>query len=181
MPTSELFPPPIAVADFVAPLPGEHTKPHNPYEMADRMATVLVTVVLLFALAFGAIQARGGALHWYDLVVFMVCYVPLGLGITIGYHRMLTHRAFTARPAVRATFAILGSMAIEGPPIEWVANHRKHHAFSDEVGDLHSPHVDHGGGWGEALRACGTRIWAGCFALRLPTNAVTPRTYSPTR
>jgi stearoyl-CoA desaturase (delta-9 desaturase) len=75
-----------------------------------------------------------------------------GLGVTVGFHRLFTHRSFKARPAVRAILAVLGSVAVEGPVISWVADHRKHHAFSDRPGDPHSPHVDHGVGWLGALR-----------------------------
>src|SRR6478735_8450515 len=75
-----------------------------------------------------------------------------GLGITVGFHRHLTHRAFKAKPWLHGLLGILGSAAIEGPVISWVADHRKHHAFSDETGDPHSPHVDHGHGWSGAMR-----------------------------
>ena len=75
-----------------------------------------------------------------------------GLGVTVGFHRLLTHRAFKTTRPVRAALAILGSAAIEGPVISWVADHRKHHAFADREGDPHSPHVDHGHGWRGALR-----------------------------
>jgi stearoyl-CoA desaturase (delta-9 desaturase) len=96
-------------------------------------------------------QAWNEALHWYDLVVFVVTYVPIGLGVTIGFHRHLTHRSFKTSPFLRGVLAALGSAAIEGPVISWVADHRKHHTFSDRRGDPHSPHVDHGHGWrGEA-------------------------------
>ena len=60
----------------------------------------------------------------------------------MGYHRLLTHRSFKTRPWVKYTFAIAGSMALEGSVISWVADHRRHHAFSDQEGDPHSPHVD---------------------------------------
>ena len=79
-------------------------------------------------------------------------YVLTGLGVTVGFHRLLTHRSFKAGRCVRGTLAILGSAAIEGPAISWVADHRKHHKFSDVPGDPHSPHVDHGVGWMGALR-----------------------------
>src|SRR5687768_9010853 len=79
-------------------------------------------------------------------------YAATGLGVTVGFHRMLTHRAFKTKRWVRATFAILGSAAIEGPVISWVADHRKHHAFADVPGDPHSPHVDHGVGLGGVAR-----------------------------
>jgi len=84
-------------------------------------------------------------LHWYDLVAFLAVYIPTGLGITVGFHRLFTHRSFKTGPITRAVLAALGSAAIEGPVVAWVADHRKHHAFSDEEGDPHSPHVDHGG------------------------------------
>ena len=61
--------------------------------------------------------------------------------MTLGYHRMFTHRAFEASRAFRAVMAVLGSMAVEGSVITWVADHRKHHAFTDKEGDPHSPHL----------------------------------------
>ena len=75
-----------------------------------------------------------------DVVLLIALYSATGLGVSVGYHRMLTHGSFHTYPAIRYTFALLGSMAAEGPPSEWVATHRKHHAFSDRPGDPHSPH-----------------------------------------
>ena len=100
-------------------------------------------------LALGAVgwQAWADLLGWSDIAVFAILYVLTGLGITVGFHRHLTHRAFATSRAVRGVLAALGSAAIEGPVISWVADHRKHHAFSDREGDPHSPHVGHGGGW----------------------------------
>jgi stearoyl-CoA desaturase (delta-9 desaturase) len=72
--------------------------------------------------------------------------------VTVGFHRLFTHRAFATKRWLRGVFAALGSAAIEGPVISWVADHRKHHAFADQPGDPHSPHVDHGVGWRGALR-----------------------------
>jgi stearoyl-CoA desaturase (delta-9 desaturase) len=97
-------------------------------------------------------QTWNAQLHWNDLVVFAIMYVPIGLGVTVGFHRLLTHRSFQTSPFLRGVFAALGTAAVEGPVIAWVANHRKHHAFSDREGDPHSPHVGHGGGWKGALR-----------------------------
>ncbi|MGA2454882.1 MAG: acyl-CoA desaturase [Solirubrobacteraceae bacterium] len=113
----------------------------------DQVANVAVMVVPLGLVALAAWRAWGGALRWPDLVALAVTYVLTGLGITVGFHRLLTHRSFKTSPALRALFAALGSAAVEGPVIEWVANHRKHHQFSDEPGDPHSPHVDHASGW----------------------------------
>jgi stearoyl-CoA desaturase (delta-9 desaturase) len=91
-------------------------------------------------------------LHWHDLVVFAVTYVPIGLGVTVGFHRHFSHRAFKAGRGMRLALGALGSAALEGPVVAWVANHRKHHAFSDREGDPHSPHVGHGGEVEGALR-----------------------------
>ena len=78
-------------------------------------------------------------------------YVLAGLGVTIGFHRLLTHRSFQTYMPVQYLFAMLGSMAVQGPVIAWVADHRKHHAHTDEEGDPHSPHVGHGEGFWGAL------------------------------
>jgi stearoyl-CoA desaturase (Delta-9 desaturase) len=139
-------------APIVSPaLPAEFQPPSS-HDRADRVATAIVTLLPLVALAIVAPLAWGGLLRWYDLVVFALCYIPTGLGITVGFHRLLTHRAFNTSPAIRAIFTVLGCMAIEGPPIEWVANHRKHHTYSDEEGDPHSPHVNFAGGLVGSLR-----------------------------
>jgi stearoyl-CoA desaturase (delta-9 desaturase) len=97
---------------------------------------LLLAIVLLWNRAVGAIE----------LSVMAFMYVITGLGITVGYHRMLTHKAFQASKPVEYFWAILGSMAVQGPAIAWVADHRKHHAHTDEEGDPHSPHVGQGSG-----------------------------------
>ena len=122
------------------------------HETRDRIITGTVTVVPFLALGVVAWQLWNSLLHWHDLVVFAILYTASGLGVTIGFHRLFTHRSFKTSSALRGVFAVLGSTAIEGPVISWVADHRKHHAFSDQPGDPHSPHVDHGGGWRGALR-----------------------------
>jgi stearoyl-CoA desaturase (Delta-9 desaturase) len=121
-------------------------------ETRDRVITGLVTLVPFLALFLAAWQVWGSALHWSDLFLFLGMYLLTGLGITVGFHRHLTHRAFRTHGWLHGLLAILGSAAIEGPVISWVADHRKHHAFSDREGDPHSPHVDHGHGWSGALR-----------------------------
>ena len=117
----------------------------------DRLANLAATVVPVGLLGLAMWSAWGGALRWPDLVVMAVTYLLTGLGITVGYHRLFTHRSFKTSAPIRALLAALGSAAIEGPVIEWVANHRKHHQFSDQPGDPHSPHVDRAGGWRGAL------------------------------
>jgi stearoyl-CoA desaturase (delta-9 desaturase) len=116
------------------------------HEAVDRTITGLVTVLPMLMLGVAAWQVWGGLLHWSDLVVFAVTYLVTGFGVTVGFHRHLTHRSFETSRVVRALLAVFGSAAVEGPVISWVADHRKHHAYSDEEGDPHSPHVGHPGG-----------------------------------
>jgi len=87
-----------------------------------------------------------------DLVILAVVYLSTALGITIGFHRMLTHRSFETYRPLKYALAVLGSMAVQGDVIGWVSDHRKHHAFTDEEGDPHSPHVGHGEGALAGLR-----------------------------
>src|SRR4030095_13528495 len=82
------------------------------------------------------LAGRVGPQH---LVMFLGMFVLTGLGITVGYHRMATHRSFEAHPVVKTILLILGSMAVEGPAIGWIANHLKHHTYSDREDDPHSP------------------------------------------
>jgi len=80
-----------------------------------------------------------------DLVIAAVMYMLTAIGVTVGFHRQLTHRSFQTSKPLEYTFAVLGSMAVQGPVIAWVADHRKHHAHTDEAGDPHSPHVSEDG------------------------------------
>jgi stearoyl-CoA desaturase (delta-9 desaturase) len=99
-------------------------------------AGVLVAIVLLWQ-------------QWVDvtdLILLAVFYVLSGIGVTVGFHRLLTHRSFQAHPWTERTFAVLGSLSVQGSVLDWVADHRKHHAHADEEGDPHSPHVGHGSG-----------------------------------
>ncbi|HYY21923.1 MAG TPA: acyl-CoA desaturase, partial [Thermoleophilaceae bacterium] len=120
-------------------------------ERRDRIITGVVTAVPILSLFLVGWQLWASLLGWNDIFVFLLLYVLTGLGVTVGFHRLLTHRAFKTTGPIRAALAILGSAAIEGPVISWVVDHRKHHAFADREGDPHSPHVDHGRGWRGAL------------------------------
>ena len=91
-------------------------------------------------------------LNWSDIAVFAFMYVVSGLGITVGYHRLLTHRAFQTDKWLEYAFAIVGGLAVQGRVIDWVADHRKHHAHTDDEGDPHSPHAGHGAGIRGTLR-----------------------------
>jgi len=94
-------------------------------------AALIAAIVLLWHRAIGPLE----------LGLMIGLYLLTGMGVTLGFHRMLTHRAFEASRAFRAVLAVLGSMAVEGSVITWVADHRKHHAFTDVEGDPHSPHL----------------------------------------
>jgi stearoyl-CoA desaturase (delta-9 desaturase) len=102
---------------------------------------LLAAIVLLWDRAIGPLE----------LGLLVGLYVVTALGVTLGYHRMFTHRAFESSRVFRAIVAVLGSMAIEGSVITWVADHRKHHAFADQEGDPHSPHLS-GAGFVGAVR-----------------------------
>jgi stearoyl-CoA desaturase (delta-9 desaturase) len=91
-------------------------------------------------------------LNWSDIVVFAFMYLVAGFGVTVGFHRLLTHRAFQTHKWLEYGFAIMGSLAVQGRVIDWVADHRKHHAHTDEDGDQHSPHAGQGAGVRGALR-----------------------------
>ena len=86
-----------------------------------------------------------------DLAIAAVMYLLTAIGITVGFHRLLTHRSFQTAKPIEYAFAVIGSMAVQGPVVSWVADHRKHHAHTDVEGDPHSPHVGHGGGIGGML------------------------------
>src|SRR5437588_11163397 len=121
--------------------------------LLDRVASGVVTAVPPIMLAVGMwFGWAGNVLAWKDILVLVISYVVIGTGVTVGFHRLLTHRRFKTSRLLRAAFAALGSAAAEGPVIDWVATHRKHHQFSDVVGDPHSPHVGRGSGWSGAAR-----------------------------
>ena len=140
--------------DVAAATPGcapELTQPVE-NETAARIITGLLTVVPFLLLGLAAWQTWSDQLHWSDLVVFAIVYLATCLGVTVGFHRLFTHRSFSTSRPLRAILAILGSAAIEGPVIAWVADHRRHHAFSDREGDPHSPHVGYEDGWRGVIR-----------------------------
>ena len=119
---------------------------------AHRNANV-AAVVLPFVAFLASIPLLWNELvGWTDLVLLGAMYLLTVLGITVGFHRLLTHRAFATYRPIQYFFAVLGTMAVEGPVIGWVTDHRRHHAHTDVDGDPHSPHVGHGGGILGALR-----------------------------
>ncbi|RKN25670.1 acyl-CoA desaturase [Micromonospora musae] len=105
---------------------------------------ILVALWLFVVIPFGALVAAvpvawGGWLSWTDVGIAAFWYVISGLGVTVGYHRYFTHGSFKARRGLRVALAVSGSLSVQGEIIQWVADHRRHHAFSDLEGDPHSP------------------------------------------
>jgi stearoyl-CoA desaturase (delta-9 desaturase) len=113
---------------------------------AERVANIIGVVVPFLGLLTAVVLLWNRAVDWIDLGILAFTYVLFGLGVTVGYHRLLTHRSFKTHKGIEYGFAILGSMALQGSVMDWVADHRKHHAHTDEEGDPHSPHVGHGSG-----------------------------------
>jgi stearoyl-CoA desaturase (delta-9 desaturase) len=112
-------------------------------------AVVVPPIVLVVTMAL----AWGGWFNWVDLALLVGMYIVTGLGITIGYHRLYTHKSFATRGPIAAFFAICGSMAGQGPVVWWAATHRKHHQHSDHEHDPHSPHAGRQPGVVGAVRA----------------------------
>src|SRR5918996_128011 len=113
---------------------------------AERTVNLIGVVVPFLGLIAAVVLLWNQWVDWIDLTILAVTYVAFGLGVTIGYHRLLTHRAFQTHKATEYVFAVLGSMGLQGSVLDWVADHRKHHAHADQEGDPHSPHVGHGSG-----------------------------------
>ncbi len=106
---------------------------------AEQVVLLLLIIVPFLAVIAAIPVAWGWGLGWHDIVIALAMYAISGHGITVGFHRYFTHGAFKAKKALRVALAVAGSLAIEGPVIRWVADHRRHHAYSDREGDPHSP------------------------------------------
>jgi stearoyl-CoA desaturase (Delta-9 desaturase) len=118
---------------------GEMTKTEKIANLGAVVLPFVATLAAIVLLWNRLVSAR-------DLEIAVVMYLLTAIGITVGFHRLLTHRSFQTSKPTEYTFALLGSMAVQGPAISWVADHRKHHAHTDEEGDPHSPHVGHDDG-----------------------------------
>ena len=111
----------------------------------DQLITAIVVVLPLAVLGLSIWLFWHHGIGWFDLGLGAALYVITGLGISLGFHRLFTHRSFRARRALRIALGVAGSMAAEGSLISWVSHHRRHHVYADRAGDPHSPWtVDHG-------------------------------------
>ena len=114
----------------------------------ERNVNIAAVLIPFLGVIAAAVVLWNDLLGPRELAIFALMYLLTAVGITVGFHRLLTHRAFQTYPWLRNTLAVLGSMALQGPAIDWVADHRKHHTFADEDGDPHSPHAGRGAGLG---------------------------------
>jgi stearoyl-CoA desaturase (Delta-9 desaturase) len=118
--------------------------------------------------------AWGWGLGWRDLAIAAVLYAVSGHGVTVGFHRYFTHGSFKANRPLKIALAVAGSLAIEGPVIRWVADHRRHHAFSDREGDPHSPWR-----YGESVPALAKGLLFAHIGWLFDVEQTNPRRYAP--
>jgi stearoyl-CoA desaturase (delta-9 desaturase) len=123
----------VATRSASAPImDGQRTTPQQ--------VLVYAFVILpMIALAAAIPLAWGWGFQWHDLGMMAALYIVGCLGITVGFHRHFTHKSFKAPTWLRVVLGVAGSLAAQGPVLNWVADHRRHHAYSDKEGDPHSP------------------------------------------
>lgn len=132
-------------------------------------------IVVPFLAVLAAIPiAWGGWLGWTDLAIMAVMYVITLHGVTVGFHRLFTHKSFKPNRAVKCTLAVAGSLAIQGPVVRWVADHRKHHKFSDRDGDPHSPWK-----YGTTVGALWKGLWHAHLGWLFDEEQTPQRKYAP--
>ena len=113
---------------------------------AQRISNLVAVALPFLGFVAALVLLWNRAVGWTDLAMMAAMYVVTAAAVTVGFHRLLTHRSFATFKPIEYAFAALGSMAVEGRVIDWVADHRRHHAHPDAEGDPHSPHVGHGSG-----------------------------------
>ena len=133
-------PAPVAGYDGTTPFTDGDGPPGTFAGRVKTGVTAAIVGVPFIGLGVAVWLAWGRGLDLADILMALVFYVITGLGVTVGFHRLLTHRSFTAVPALRVALAVAGSMSFEGEVIGWVAIHRRHHTFTDRPGDPHSPY-----------------------------------------
>jgi stearoyl-CoA desaturase (delta-9 desaturase) len=140
----------------------------------EQVALGIFIVVPFLAVAAAIPVAWGGWLGWSDVLIFFLMYAVTGHGITVGFHRLFTHKSFKPNRAVKVFWAIAGSMAVQGPVIRWVADHRKHHKFSDRDGDPHSPWR-----YGNDVKALAKGFWFAHMMWLFNPEQTPQRKYAP--
>jgi stearoyl-CoA desaturase (Delta-9 desaturase) len=157
-----------------AAVPGVRRLDEKTARLQKRLVLV-VTIIPFLGLIAAAWNAWGTGLGVLEGVLFLTMYLTTGFGITVGFHRLFTHQSFQTKPWVRNVLAVAGSMAIQGPVIRWVADHRRHHAFSDQPGDPHSPHLDEGPG----LRGVLKGLWHAHIGWFFDDEQTSARRWAP--
>lgn len=131
--------------DIARSIPG--VEPLDPKSVRwQRLSVLIITLVPFCGFVAAVIALWGRGLTIVDASIALFFYAFTGLGVTVGFHRLFTHQSFVAVRPLKIVLAIAGSMSLQGSLIDWVAAHRRHHAFSDKEGDPHSPHLDEGEG-----------------------------------
>ena len=157
-----------------APITQHATLGGDTQSLTEQVALAVFIAVPFLALLVAIPVAWGGWLSWTDLLIMGAMYWFTGHGITVGFHRLFTHRSFKPNRFVKNLLAIAGSMAVQGPIVRWVADHRKHHKFSDRDGDPHSPWK-----YGTNLRALWKGFWHAHMMWLFDSEQTVQRTYAP--
>ena len=131
----------VDAAPSALPADGPEPRPSRTSVVIGRIVTGLLVIGPVAALAIAVPLLWGRALRLSDLIVAAAFYLVSGFGVTVGYHRLFAHRSFRPARWLKIVLASAGSLALEGSVVGWVANHRRHHMFSDKPGDPHSPHL----------------------------------------
>jgi len=172
-----MTPPAAAVTAALTSDPAGATEPAPATERkirGENLALGLFIAVPFLALVAAVPVAWGWGLGWRDVALAVLMYAVTGHGITVGFHRHFTHGSFRANRGLKVALAVAGSMAIEGPVLRWVADHRRHHAFSDREGDPHSPWR-----YGETVPALVKGLFYAHMGWLFDVEQTNPRRYAP--
>jgi stearoyl-CoA desaturase (delta-9 desaturase) len=180
-----MTPPPTAPSAATAAPPSAPSRPpaarlaqtvvdSTPKGRGEQVSLFAFITIPFAALVAAVPIAWGRGLGWTDVVLAVGFYVVSGLGITVGFHRHFTHGSFRANRPLRIALAVAGSLAIEGPVVRWVADHRRHHAFSDREGDPHSPWR-----YGESVGALTKGLFWAHLGWLFDLEQTNPRRYAP--
>jgi stearoyl-CoA desaturase (delta-9 desaturase) len=171
-----MTPPTTATAPEVtaSPIDDRATLGSDVQSRKEQVALGIFILVPFLALVAAIPVAWGGWLSWTDVAIALVMYAITGHGVTVGYHRLFTHKSFKPKRWLKNVLAVAGSMAIQGPVVRWVADHRKHHKFSDRDGDPHSPWK-----YGNDLRALTKGFLHAHMMWLFDTEQTPQRKYAP--
>lgn len=168
--TSDPHPVMLALAVEAPVLAGESMARPS---LVSQVGSLVAIIVPFLGLIAAVIMIWNSPFSWLNLSLFLGGYVLTTLGVTIGYHRLFTHKSFKARRSLTAVLGVLGSMAVQGSILEWVSTHRRHHQHTDRPEDPHSPHA-FGATVGSMLRGM-VHAHFGWFFAKAPTRAVMDR------